>query len=71
MWVSVDFCETWPTDHWFGSGQHRGHVMTLVGFDSNSSSFLVSDPNDRGKYWVSWLTFASSWDVLRQAVAVS
>lgn len=74
VWTSYKFGPTEPENYWWGSYKTNAHVMLLCGFNPATREFYIADPAPGGAYsgmvWVSWPTFADSYDVMRGAVAV-
>jgi uncharacterized protein YvpB len=49
------------------------HVMTLIGYNRNTGSYYVADPDSKlssDKYWVSKSAFETSYNALKYAVVV-
>jgi uncharacterized protein YvpB len=49
------------------------HVMTLIGYNKNTGSYYVADPDSKlssDKYWVSKSAFETSYNALKYAVVV-
>jgi hypothetical protein len=64
--------------NYFGStGSHweyktHNHVMTLMGYNSETREFLLADPAEwlGPTYWVTYDTFMNSWNCYQGAVEV-
>ena len=48
------------------------HVMTLIGYDEETGSYLVNDPNSytKNQYWVKKDKFEKTYDALKYAIVV-
>ncbi len=72
VWTSIQFYPSALERYAWGSFKTWYNVMTLIGYDEASNTFLVADPTGwkEGKYSVSAQTFLNSWSCLRGAVEI-
>ena len=71
IWVTYK----WQTPIWrnyaWGSAVTNGHVIALVGYNTDTGKWLVNDPYyGYGEYWVNHSLLANTWASRRYAVVV-
>ena len=78
VYVTVNFAKPVWAKYNMGSAGHVNivdnmHVMTLIGYNKNTGSYYVADPDSyrsNNKYWVSKSVFETSYNALKYAVVV-
>ncbi len=71
VWVSYNFVPIQRVNAWYGPSASNWLVVTLMGYDPSTNSFMVSDPaSTKHQYWVARTTFDPVWEVQRGAVVV-
>lgn len=78
VYVTLKFARpVWAT-YDMGSAGHVNivdnmHVMTLIGYNKNTGSYYVADPDSKSsndKYWVGQGAFETAYNALKYAVVV-
>ena len=70
VYVTYNFAyPKWDT-YSFGNCTSNMHVMTLIGYNSNTGKYKVMDPAGQGAYWVSKKSFENAYNALRFAITI-
>lgn len=69
VYVTLNFAGPQYGNYFWGTGINNAHIMTLDGYNQNSNTYHVSDPN-AGKYWVAANKFEASYNLKKYAVVV-